>query len=574
MTMQGLRSLLEAPKITTCFVDLDNTIWDGIIAEGEKPRLIVARYEILKKLHQKGVQLYVVSKNDQNDVDKTFKELEIDKELFTWVITGWDPKFLNIQRLVDIAEIRPETAVFIDDNIFELNEVKQKIPAIYILDANNIDFIMSIPAITSKKEQTESEIQERKNRYRTAIQSKYLKEYFTGNDIEFYRKLKREIRLGLVPIDNLDRATRLLVETHRLNFNPGKFAEYDQALNYLHDRFSKGDLIYAVATSEGEYSLGLAGVLILQIQNKDAIITDGSFSCGIIGRDFEQKTILALIDLLKNKNIEQLKAYITATATNVRMRTILNELGFTESNKKTDTKDNLHIDYVLDIKDYSTTGKYDWISVSEKPPTFEYVGHSYVIKFFEKYVKPLIFNGCAFINLGSARGEVLGLLQKNVREEFYRFLENKSVHYTKIDLEYYPEEKNIVANAEDLRKLINDESQDIVMAVELLEHTQNPKLVLNEMIRICRDGGYIFISTPSFNFPKHEYPIDLWRFGPKTLKEIFSNTSFKIEHIETEGAQVFPRRTMLLVKKIKNGKLEVQLPIGKFDSQRNLTVFE
>ncbi len=573
MSLQELEKLKITSKITACFVDLDNTLWEGIIAEGEKPKLIANRYSVLKKLHQKGIQLYIVSKNDPYDVEQAFNDLDIENELFTWVVVGWDPKFVNIQKLIDAAEIRPETAIFIDDNVFELNEVWNKIPAIHIVDAKHFKILLSIPAIVSKKEQLDSEIQERKNRYRTAIQSKFSKEKFSGADIEFYRSLKREISIGLVPADNLDRATRLLVETHRLNLNPGKFAEYEKALDYLHARFNAGDLVYAVATFEGEYSLGLTGVLVVNISRDKATITDGSFSCGIIGRDFEQKSILALIEKLKVKKIKRLEINLIMTATNVRVRKILEELYFSEISKNTDNRGNVHLKLGLDIATYKTDG-YNWITISKRPPTFDYVGHPYVINFFEKYVKPLIFKSCNFINLGSARGEVLGMLQQSARKKFYDFLKDKKVNYIKIDMEYYSEEKNDIANAENLKGVVNDESQDIVMAVELLEHTQHPELVISEMNRICKAGGYIFISTPSFNFPKHEYPIDLWRFGPKTFSEIFRKPTFEIIRLEVEGDQKLPRRTMLLALKSKAGAFDVHLPIGKIDIDRNLTVFD
>jgi|GEM_PF-2401070 len=574
MDKKELAKLKSAPKITTVFLDLDETLWKGIIAEGQEPKLYKNRYNMLKNLHSRGIQIYVVSKNDEPDVAKVFKKLNIDVGLFTWVIANWDPKFVNVERLIRIAKIRPETAIFIDDNAFELNEVQNKINDVFILSANDFDFLLEIPAIKDKAIQTGPELEERKNRYRTAIKAEFLKESFKGNDIEFYKKLKREIRLGVVPADNLDRATRLLVETHRLNLNPNKFVDYEKALAYLHQKFNEGDLVYAVSTAEGEYSLGLTGVLILNINKKAATIIDGTFSCGIIGRDFEPKTLLAIIDILKNKKVDKLKINFTLTSTNVAMKEILLGLGFKESSKKLDERGTPCLVYFLDIANYNTKGKYNWINISSKPPVFDYVGHPHVIEFFEKYVKPNINKGDSIVNLGSARGEVLGHLQKSVREDFYKFIEDKHIKYIKVDMEEYPDEANVVANAEDLSGVIDDESQNLVMAVELLEHTQKPWKVINEMSRVCKTGGYIFISGPSFSYAKHEYPIDLWRIGPKTMKSFFDGSVYQVERLELEGDSKYPRRVMILVKKLKSGKLDVKLPQGKTDIRRGLTIFD
>lgn len=574
MDIQELENLKNAQKITTCFVDLDNTLWSGILAEGQTPELFEKRYKTLIELHDKGIQIYIISKNDQADVDKAFEKLKLNKSIFTWVAANWEPKFVNIERLIRICEIRPETAVFVDDNLFELNEVKQKIPDLHLLEAENIDFLLSVPSLASKSKQAEAEIEERKNRYRTAIQAESLKETFSGDDIEFYRKLKRSISLGEVPADNLDRAVRLLVETHRLNFNPEKFNDFDKAKDYIHQRFNAGDKVFAVATSEGEYSLGITGVLILNTQGDTVTISDGTFSCGIIGRDFEPKTLLVLIEKLKNEGVKILKINFVLTATNVRLKEIVENLGFSVETKETDNQGNLHLVYGLDIVNYETKNKFDWIDFSDKPITFDYIGHPEIIDFFSIHVRPLFKDGARVADLGSGRGEVLGLLQPAAREEFYKIINQKNIIYTKIDLEYRPEEQNIVANAEDLSGVFGDETQDIVMAMELLEHTQKPWLIISEMARICKKDGYLFISVPSFNFAKHEYPIDLWRFGPKTLKSFFEKPNFRVEALETSGDPQMPRKTMILIKKIDHGSLEIKMPPGKLDTKRQLTVFE
>jgi len=574
MNNKDLENLKAVSKVTTCFIDLDNTLWEGILAEGQEPKLFSSRLDVLKKLHSKGIQLYIISKNDESDVNKAFEKLKIDKKIFTWIVANWDAKYVNIDKIIRACEIRPETAIFIDDNIFELNEVKQIINTIHLVEAEDINFILTIPTIESKSEQSDAEIEERKNRYRTAIKSQFFKEKFTGSDIDFYRKLHREVRVGLVPADNLERVLHLFVETHRLNFSPGKFADYDIARDYIHERFNAGDQVLAVSTLENGLSLGLTGVLIVHIEDNEATITDGTFSCGIIGRDFEAKSILILIDRLKAKDVYRLKINFILTATNLRIRDILENLEFKAEKKETDQKDNLHLVYSLVIKSYNTSGKYEWIAASNEPVEFDFVGHPYIMNFFDKYVKPLFSEGKKVVNLGSAKGEVIGLLQPGVRRSFYDFIDEKKVEYVKVDLEYSSEERNIVANAEDLSKVFEDESVDIVMALELLEHTLRPDLIISEMVRICKKDGYIIITVPSFNFAKHEYPIDLWRFGPKTLRSFFERPGFEILQLEIEGDQKLPRGTMILVKKTESGRLNVKMTPGKMDIIRGVTVFE
>lgn len=566
--MKDYAELIKAKKIAAVITDLDNTLWKGTLAEKEPLSLNQAYYDCLIGLWEKGIQVFILSKNDAPDVLETFKKMKINPEFFTRIISNWDPKYLNIERLIEQTNLRPETAIFIDDNPLERTEAKSKIPKLLLLDSKDWQALQRIEAIQKKETQPESEIKERINRYRTAIVSAELKEKFTEPK-EFLRSLKREISIGEISAENLDRFTRLLVTTHRINFNPEKFQEYDKTLDYLHERAKEGFKLYAISARENGISLGIIGALVVQIEKNKATVPDGVFSCGAIGRDFEQKSVLALADILKKQGVKELEFNISLTSTNKRVREIFEELGFSLQSKhsaRTVYRANL-----LELKPGKT---YDWIKINSKPPEMEQIGISSVKKFFNERVKPLFEKNSSVISLGAAKGEVLGQLNYKERQDFYHFLKENRTQYLKVDLEYIPEEKNIVGDAEDLKEIVKSQSYDLVMAIELLEHTEHFWKVINEAIRICKTGGHIFISVPSFNYPKHEYPIDLWRIGPKTLSAFFPEPEFGIVALETEGNKENPRRTMILAKKLKQYSKQYEMPEGgKTDWNTGITVF-
>ncbi len=565
-----IRELLKTDKIKAVITDLDNTLWSGILAEKQKLVLNKNYYEFLRSLYAKGIQIIVVSKNDKPDILDTFKKLGVDEELFTIIISNWDPKHLNIERLINHAEFRPETVIFIDDNPLERTEAKTKVKSVHVIDILDWELLKDHPYIRNRENQSTHEIKTRINRYRTSFKMKELEQESKKDSIDFLNKLQREVSVGEIDSDNLDRFTRLFVETHRINFNPGKFADYDKALEYLHKRLNDGDKLYAISTNEGGYSLGLTGALIISIKDKKVQLTDGTYSCGIIGRDFEQKSLLVIIDKLRKIKIEDFYVDVTLTSTNKRVRECLDELGFIEKEKQEN-----NAVYHLNLKKYKPPKKYEWIKVLNTPPELDYTGHPAVISFFKKEVKPLIEQSWSIVNLGSSRGEVLGHLQEEVRKEFYDFLANKNITYKKIDQEYYPDEQNIIGNAENLKDVCKDESQDLIIAVELLEHTEHFWKIITEIVRICKVGGFIFITVPSFNYPKHEYPIDLWRIGPKTLSSFFPTPDFKISKLEKEGDKETPRRSLILVQKLKFFSANYELPkSGKTDWKTGLTIFE
>ena len=119
----NIKDQLKTDKIKAVITDLDNTLWSGILAEKQKLTLNKNYYEFLKYLYKIGIQIIVVSKNDQPDVLDTFKKLGIEQEFFTITVSNWDPKYLNIEKIINQANFRPDTVIFIDDNPFERTEV-------------------------------------------------------------------------------------------------------------------------------------------------------------------------------------------------------------------------------------------------------------------------------------------------------------------------------------------------------------------------------------------------------------------------------------------------------------------
>lgn len=89
------------------------------------------------------------------------------------------------------------------------------------------------------------------------------------------------------------------------------------------------------------------------------------------------------------------------------------------------------------------------------------------------------------------------------------------------------------------------ESFDVVTSFEVIEHINNPKIIVNEIYRILRQGGKCYITTPNFNsllryrlkeaYDVIEYPNHLCYFTKKTLRKLFQEEKFKIEQIKTTG---------------------------------------
>lgn len=65
-----------------------------------------------------------------------------------------------------------------------------------------------------------------------------------------------------------------------------------------------------------------------------------------------------------------------------------------------------------------------------------------------------------------------------------------------------------------------DNTADIVICGQVLEHCRNPFKLAAEMVRICVKGGWLLIVAP-FSFNEHRFPVDCWRFLPDGMRELF-----------------------------------------------------
>lgn len=59
-----------------------------------------------------------------------------------------------------------------------------------------------------------------------------------------------------------------------------------------------------------------------------------------------------------------------------------------------------------------------------------------------------------------------------------------------------------------------------VLSTEMLEHVQDPKKVVSELMRVLRPGGTLVLTT-RFVYPLHDAPHDYWRFTKYGLRELF-----------------------------------------------------
>jgi 2-polyprenyl-3-methyl-5-hydroxy-6-metoxy-1,4-benzoquinol methylase len=72
-----------------------------------------------------------------------------------------------------------------------------------------------------------------------------------------------------------------------------------------------------------------------------------------------------------------------------------------------------------------------------------------------------------------------------------------------------------------------DQSMDVCIALELLEHVANWRSCLQEFVRVLQPGGILFLSTTNTLCPRqHEFNLPLYSWYPGPLKRHFERLAF------------------------------------------------
>jgi ubiquinone/menaquinone biosynthesis C-methylase UbiE len=81
---------------------------------------------------------------------------------------------------------------------------------------------------------------------------------------------------------------------------------------------------------------------------------------------------------------------------------------------------------------------------------------------------------------------------------------------------------------------LNDQSVDTVFMTEVLEHVHKPGEMLQEVRRVLKPNGILFLTVP-FIWPIHELPYDYHRFTPIALKTYIEEASFDVQTVQLLG---------------------------------------
>jgi FkbH-like protein len=262
-------------KIKLVIWDLDNTLWDGILDEGEVlPR--TDRVGMIFELNDRGVLNSVCSKNDFQLAIAKLRELSLADEMIFPAI-AWEPKGSKVKSIIEDFQLRAENVLFIDDEETNLKEVSFYNPHINTLNAareNVNDVLKRILA------ENNNDGRKRFNQYKNLERKNIARKAF-GDNKQFLRESEISITLDSHCGKYLDRIEELINRTNQLNFTKKRLstAELKEVIGGDNENF----VVFA-RDKFGDY--GLVGFVSFRRNANE--LEHFVFSCRVLNMGIEQ----------------------------------------------------------------------------------------------------------------------------------------------------------------------------------------------------------------------------------------------------------------------------------------------
>ncbi len=260
--------------------DLDETFWHGTLTEGGIT-LRTDSIEIVKELARRGIISSICSKNDMEQV----KEILVGAGVWDYFILpsiNWESKGARIAALIEAVQLRPSSAMFIDDNPINLEEARHFVPDLQTQSHTFIPNMLSHPTFGGKDDSGLSRLQQ----YRQLEKRKIDADAANRNVSDFLRRSNIRVRFDFEVIDNLDRAIELINRTNQLNFTKLRLPEaLPEARAQLRATLSSHEVRVAlIGVSDNYGDHGWCGIYVLHNNGR---LLHFAFSCRILGMQVE-----------------------------------------------------------------------------------------------------------------------------------------------------------------------------------------------------------------------------------------------------------------------------------------------
>jgi FkbH-like protein len=335
---RALRPLV-VPRKKALAIDLDNTLWGGVLGEDGRENLLIGpefpgnvhlriQRELLE-LKKRGIALVLLSKNNEAEVEEAFRSLPqtiLKLDDFATRKINWRAKPENLREAAQELRLGLDSFVFVDDSDYEREQMRQLIPEVLILNDSS-DPLRTLSALWETDAFDSLFITKEDRQRHQEYQLRQAREAYAHQDDlgAFLKSLEMCAVIEPVGGPNLDRVANLVAKTNQFNLTTRRHSRAEVAK--LAEAAGSVALVLRLQDKFGDQ--GIIGVAIaIPAEEKQTLVVDTFLvSCRALGRGVEDALWAAMVNTAHRKGIRKLEAEYVATAKNTLVADFYGKLG-------------------------------------------------------------------------------------------------------------------------------------------------------------------------------------------------------------------------------------------------------
>jgi len=320
-------------------VDLDNTLWGGVIGEdgmdgiklsGEYPGAAYQELQgALLDLYQRGILLAICSKNNPDDAQEALRNhpgMLLEPKHFAALRINWIDKAQNLRDIAKELNIGVDALAFLDDNPIEREQVRSQLSEVCVIElpSDPMTFARIVRESPVFERLTLSaEDQQRGEYYQAQRERDELEQTITSRE-DFYRSLQQEAEIAPLTKGTLARVSQLANKTNQFNLTTRRYTEAQ-----LMEMTSSGNAhCFSLRVKDRFGDNGLVGVAITRQAESVCEIDTLLMSCRVIGRTVETAFLSFLADQARKHGATRLEGWFLPTKKNAPAKDFYPSHGF------------------------------------------------------------------------------------------------------------------------------------------------------------------------------------------------------------------------------------------------------
>lgn len=312
-------------------LDLDNTLWGGILGEDGIKNLLLSNdgigkayydfQQALLKLRESGILLVICSKNDEHLALETIEShpyMLIKKHLLaTWRI-NWESKADNLISIAKELNLSTDSFVFLDDSLHERKLIKFALPEIEVPDlpSDPSEFTEFLAKISVFDTSTITEEDQGRNEMYQHERIRTSKQLSSASLEKFLKSLHIQVSILKATSFNIPRIAQLTQRTNQFNLTSRRYTE-EQINQFFKD---KNMLVLTISSKDTIGDMGLVGVIIAKKVDQSLILDTFLMSCRVLGRGIEEATLFTLTEYGNRLEISSLIGEFIPTKKNMLVK--------------------------------------------------------------------------------------------------------------------------------------------------------------------------------------------------------------------------------------------------------------